>query len=373
MRVLITGGAGFIGSHTADVLLDKGLPVRILDNLEPPVHQGVRPSYLSPEAELIRGDVRNRDEFRRALDGIDAVLHLAAYQDYLPDFSHFYQVNAVGTALLYELIVAQNLPIQKVVIASSQAVYGEGPYNCPEHGRSWPSARTLGQLEQRDWDFRCPHCRAVLVPCAADESIVNADNSYAISKHTQERIGFTLGRRYDIPTTALRYSIVQGPRQSFSNAYSGACRIFCLRMRFGNPPLVYEDGGQLRDYVNIADVASANLLALEHPETVGEAFNVGGGRGVSVLDFARVVSEAYGSSVAPEIPGKYRFGDTRHIVSDISKLSRLGWYPRKTVRDSVQSYIAWLNEQPNVRDFSIDANQTMESLQVVRQAHKGPA
>lgn len=372
MRVLITGGAGFIGSHTADALLNEGVTVRIMDSLEPPVHQGGRPSYLSPEAELIRGDVRNRDEFSRALDGVDAVIHLAAYQDYLPDFSHFYQVNTVGTALLYELIVAHNLPIQKVVIASSQAVYGEGPYDCPEHGRIWPTARSLDQLERGDWDIRCRHCKAVLVPCAADETAVNADNSYAISKHTQERIGFTLGRRYDIPTTALRYSIVQGARQSFSNAYSGACRIFCLRMRFGHPPLVYEDGGQLRDYVNINDVVKANLLALEHPDTAGEAFNVGGGFPVSVLDFGRIVIEAYGASVELEIPGKYRFGDTRHIVSDISKLSRLGWGPSHTVRDSVRGYISWLQEQPDMQDFSVAANQTMESLHVVRQAHRGP-
>jgi dTDP-L-rhamnose 4-epimerase len=369
MHVLITGGAGFIGSHTVDALLAGGHRVRILDSLEPPVHRGV-PGYLPPEAEFIRGDVRHRDDLGRALDGVDAVIHLAAYQDYLTDFSRFFHVNSVGTALLYELIVARRLPVQKVVIASSQAVYGEGPYDCSEHGRVWPAGRALEQLERGAWDIPCPRCGRTLTPRPADETAVHPGNAYAISKHTQETIGFTLGRRYRIPTVALRYSIVQGPRQSFSNAYSGACRIFSLRMHFGQPPLVYEDGTQLRDYVNINDVVRANLLVLEHPETDGEVYNVGGGVAVSVADFARIVIETFGASVAPDIPGKYRFGDTRHIVSDIAKLRRLGWRPEYSVRDSVRAYVAWLREQQDLKDFSLEADRTMQRLEVVRQAQR---
>ncbi|MBM3264255.1 MAG: NAD-dependent epimerase/dehydratase family protein [candidate division Zixibacteria bacterium] len=365
MHVLITGGAGFIGSHTADALLKRGYGVRILDSLEPPVHQGV-PSYLASDVELVRGDVRNRNDMTRALDGVEAVIHLAAYQDYLPDFSRFFHVNSVGTALLYEIIVERHLPIRKIVIASSQAVYGEGPYDCPEHGRIWPQARSLEQLEHTIWDIVCPRCHASLVSQSATEDTVNPGNSYAISKHTQETIGFTLGRRYGLPTAALRYSIVQGPRQSFSNAYSGACRIFSLRAHFGQPPLVYEDGGQLRDYVNIHDVVDANLLALEQTGTDGEAYNVGGGKAIRVEAFARIVTDVFGIDVRPEIPGKFRFGDTRHIVSDISKLSQLGWRPQRSTTESVRAYRDWLRQQPDVKNFSTDANRTMESLQVVR-------
>ena len=370
MHILITGGAGFIGSHTADALLERGEQVRVLDSLEPPIHQGAPPEYMSSDIEFIKGDVRDRVAMSRALDGVDAVIHLAAYQDYLPDFSHFFQVNSVSTALLYELIVEHHYPIRKIVIASSQAAYGEGPYDCPEHGRIWPNGRTLEQLSQGQWELICPSCGAALTSILADETTINPGNSYAISKHSQEAIGFTLGRRYQIPTTAFRYSIVQGPRQSFSNAYSGACRIFCMRMHFGQPPMVYEDGGQLRDYVNINDVVRANLLALDQPVTDGEVYNVGGGKAVSVSEFAQAVINIFGKRNEPDIPGKFRFGDTRHIISDISKLKRLGWRPAFTIQDNIQSYITWLREQPGLKDFSLEAGKTMESMQVVRQALK---
>lgn len=367
MHVLITGGAGFIGSHTADGLRERGHTVRILDSLEPPVHRAERPNYLPAGTEFMKGDVRNRNDLDHALHGVDAVIHLAAYQDYLTDFSRFFHINAVGTALVYELIVEHGYPIQKVIVASSQAVYGEGKYECPEHGTLWPGERSVEQLERGEWDIRCPTCGTVLRPVPTDESTVNPTNSYAISKYTQEMIALNLGRRYHIPTTAMRYSIVQGPRQSFSNAYSGICRIFSLRMQLGDPPVVYEDGGQLRDYVYIGDVVRANLLVLERADTDGEVFNVGGGRPVSVLEFARVVAETFGRHVEPEIPGKYRYGDTRHILSDISKLTRLGWMPEGSVARSVREYVEWLRVQPDLQDYAAQADQIMSRMQVVRQ------
>ncbi|MBI4552178.1 MAG: SDR family NAD(P)-dependent oxidoreductase [Candidatus Latescibacteria bacterium] len=370
MHVLITGGAGFIGSHTADGLLERGHTVRILDSLEPPVHRASHPPYLPPGAEFIKGDVRSRDDLDRALRGVDAVIHLAAYQDYLTDFSRFFHVNAVGTALLYELIVAQKYPIQKVVVASSQAVYGEGKYECNDHGTLWPGGRPVEHLERGEWDIRCPVCRTALRPVPTDETAVNPTNSYAISKYTQELIALNLGRRYRIPTAAMRYSIVQGPRQSFSNAYSGACRIFCLRMQFGHPPVVYEDGRQLRDYVYIGDVVQANLLVLEREEADGEVFNVGGGRAVSVLEFARTVADVFGRPVEPEVAVKYRYGDTRHIISDISKLRRLGWTPEGSVSRSVREYVAWLRAQPDLQDYATQADETMSRMQVVRQVRE---
>ncbi|MEE2710538.1 MAG: SDR family NAD(P)-dependent oxidoreductase [Gemmatimonadota bacterium] len=372
MRVLITGGAGFIGSHTADGLIGAGHTVRILDSLHPRVHRGGVPEYLSSDAEFIKGDVRSRDDMTQALQGVDAVIHLAAYQDYMTDFSQFFDTNTTGSALLYELVVEHNLPIEKIIVASSQAVYGEGPYTCQNaacsvQGVQWPASRTEDQLEKGQWDILCPGCGAVLQHEAANEAHVNPGNSYAISKYAQEMIGLALGRRYGIPTTAMRYSIVQGPRQSFLNAYSGVCRIFSLRMHLGYPPMAYEDGGQLRDYVNIGDVVRANMLVLEHPATDGEVYNVGGGQTVSVLDFARVLIGTFGKNVAPEIPGKYRFGDTRHILSDISKLTKLGWIPRVNVNLSVRDYVDWLVAQPGLEDFIATADRTMEQRQVVRE------
>jgi dTDP-L-rhamnose 4-epimerase len=285
MNILITGGAGFIGSHTADALLRRGDSVRVLDNLQKPVHLKGKPNYLSDEIEFVFGDVRDREALGYALEGVDTVLHLAAYQDYLPDFSTYFHVNAVSTALIYELIVERKLAVKRVVVASSQAVLGEGTYECFEHGLYCPDIRVEKQLRSAQWDHRCPKCASVLKPIHTPEDAINPRNQYALSKHSLEEIALSLGRRYEIPSVALRYSIVQGPRQSFYNAYSGAMRIFALSLYFDRPPTIYEDGEQLRDYVNIGDVVDANLLALDAPRAEFEVFNVGGGKGYSVRDF----------------------------------------------------------------------------------------
>lgn len=370
MKILVTGGAGFIGSHTVDLLLERGYDVRILDALTEPVHPGHRkPSYIPEEVDFVRGDVRSKADVARALEGIDAVFHLAAYQDYLPDFSTFFHVNSVGTALLYEIIVERKLPVQKVVVASSQAVYGEGRYRCPacaETDDRYPDIRDLEQLERAEWEIRCPVCGEQMEAQWTDESVVNPQNQYAISKYTQELIALNLGSRYGIPTVCMRYSIVQGPRQSLHNAYSGACRIFCLSLHFDRAPVVYEDGMQVRDFVNIADVARANVRILEDSEADFEVFNVGGGRTITVLAFARLVARCFGKDIEPELPGAFRFGDTRHIFSDISKLKALGWTPERSVEESVRQYMAWLVEQPDLEDRLSGAQRTMEEMGVVR-------
>jgi dTDP-L-rhamnose 4-epimerase len=367
MRILVSGGAGFIGSHTVDALLVRGHEVRILDSLEKPIHRGGPPDYLDPRADLLRGDVMRREDWRAALDGVDAVYHLAAYQDYLPDFSRFFHVNAVGTALLYELIVAGGLPIRKVVVASSQAAYGEGRHRCPQGHSVHPDMRSEERLRRGEFELACPEHGDATTWEPTDESRVNPQNPYALSKYAEEQIALQLGRRYGIPSVALRYSIVQGPRQSFHNAYSGACRVFCLSLHQGRVPPIYEDGRQVRDFVNIHDVVDANLLVLEDPRADYEVFNVGGGVACSVEDFARVVASVYGVEIDPRPSGTYRFGDTRHIVSDVSKLRALGWQPRRGVRDSVAEYVAWLREHGDVGDILADAERTMKSLGVVRE------
>lgn len=374
MRVLVTGGAGFIGSHTVDALLARGYEVTVLDSLEKPVHQKGKPDYIPAVVRFIEGDVRRRDDMLKALEGVQAVYHFAAYQDYLPDFSKFFHVNSVGTALLYELIVERKLPVQKVIVASSQAVAGEGLYRSAGGACFTPDLRPLPMLERGQWDFRDEKTREILQWQPTPESHTNPQNQYALSKHSQEVMTLAFGKRYDIPSVALRYSIVQGPRQSFYNNYSGACRIFSLNYFFNRAPLIYEDGLQIRDYVNIHDVVAANLLMLEDSRADGQVFNVGGGTGYTVRDFCAVVAREFGrEELVPRIPGLFRFGDTRHILSDISKLKGLGWSPRHTPADSVRLYKEYLERQTDIEDIMEFAERNMKSLNVVRSASEGPS
>ena len=294
MNCLVTGGAGFIGSHTVDALLARGYKVRILDNLSKPVHLKGKPDYIPGEVEFMLGDVRNKQDWLKALDGIDVVYQFAAYQDYLPDFSKYFHVNSVGTALLYELIVENNFPVKKVIVASSQAVYGEGKYRCPRCNRiKFPDIRELVNLEKGEWNHRCQDCATPLQAMWTNEKRVNPQNQYALSKYSQEQLSINLGKRYQVPTVCLRYSIVQGPRQSIYNAYSGACRIFCLSLFFDRQPPVYEDGSQVRDFVNIFDVVQANLKVLDSPQADYQIFNVGGGKTYTVMEFAQLAAKVF--------------------------------------------------------------------------------
>jgi dTDP-L-rhamnose 4-epimerase len=368
MRVLVTGGAGFIGSHTIDLLLQHGHQVRVLDSLEPPVHRdGHWPPCLPAEVETILGDVRSKESWEHALPGMDAVLHLAAYQDYLPDFSRFFHVNAVGTALLYEVAVERHLPLRKVVVAASQAVYGEGKYRCADGSVHYPGQRSAQQLHRHEWEIRCPDCAGLLAPVETDEAKVNPHNSYAMSKYTEEMIALNLGRRYGVPSAAMRYSIVQGPRQSFRNAYSGVLRIFAMQLLAGERPTVYEDGLQRRDYVWAGDVARANLLVLESDQANYQAFNVGAGRAWTVLEFARIMAKAAGrTDLEPLVRGEYRAGDTRHIISDISRLRALGWQPQGSPEQSARDYLAWAQDQPDFRNYTAEARAHMRQVGTVQ-------
>ncbi len=366
MKVLVTGGAGFIGSHTVDALLTKGHWIRIMDNLDPPVHLKGKPNYIPEKAEFILGDVRVKTDWKKALKGMDVVFHFAAYQDYLTDFSKFFEVNSQGTALLYEVAVEKKLLLKKVIIASSQAVYGEGKYKCSEDGIVYPGPRSLEQLKRGEWELRCPKCGRKIKMQLTNESRVNPANSYGISKYSQELIGLTLGKRYNIPTICLRYSIVQGARQSPYNLYSGALRAFAVSVYSGKEPVIYEDGQQLRDYVNIEDVVRANLLALEDSRMDYQIYNVGGGKGYTVLELANMVARALGKKVKNKTSGKFRLGDTRHITSDISKLKALGWQPVNSIEKSVKDYLNWLS-RTEIRENMVEyAQKRMETLKVIQ-------
>jgi len=369
--VLVTGGAGFIGSHVVDALLAQGERVTILDNLSPKIHpQGRAPAYLSPEARLVVGDVTREADWLVALEGCDAVVHLAAYQDYNLDFSTFFTVNSVSTALLFELVLARKLPMSRVVVASSQAVYGEGMYRCSTHGVVGAKARTRERLDTSLWECVCPVCGVEVTPEAAPESFARPANQYGLSKLDQESIAIVLGRLHGIPSVALRYSIVQGARQSPHNVYSGALRSFVVQAVGGHSPVVFEDGRQLRDYVNVADAVDATMIALTHPGAVHEAFNVGGGRPITVLELAAAVVEAVGARVSVDAPGLYRVGDTRHIVSDITRQQALGWQPQRSLAASVREYAEWFTRQAlPVGAFEATLRRMLETG-VVRRASK---
>ena len=368
MKVLVTGGAGFIGSHTTDRLVREGHEVTVLDALTSPVHRDGVPNYLTPGADLFVGDVRNRDLLANLLRRTDAVYHFAAYQDYLPDFSRFTDVNVVSTSLIYEIAVAERLDLQRVVVASSQSAMGEGLYRCPADGEQTPGMRPEEALRAGVWDIPCPVCGGPLEMLRTPERVSNPQNAYGMSKFGEELVALNLGRRYGIATVALRYSIVQGPRQSVYNAYSGACRIFSLHYLLGSAPTLYEDGAMIRDYVNIHDVVDANLLALDDDRAVGRVFSVGGGTPFTTAEFAEVVRAHYGSDLPGRVTGQYRFGDTRHILSDISALQSLGWAPRRTPKESVAEYADWLEGMPGLDQVLADADATMTSLGVVRGA-----
>lgn len=375
MKVLVTGGAGFIGSHTVDLLLAKGYDVRILDSLQPRVHPEGTPDYVPTEAEMMVGDVANRADLDRALAGMDYVMHLAAYQDYLPDFSTFINVNAGSSALLFELLVEKRYPLRKIVFASSQSVAGEGRYRCEAHGAITPDLRPIEQLERGDWEVHCPTCGRVMESLLIDESVSRPHTAYGISKYAIELLARSLGTRYGVPTASMRYTYVQGARNSFYNAYSGIARIFAMRIRNGLAPVCFEDGQQRRDYVNVKDVARANVMAMEAPPPSGtpsghdhRVFNVGGGRPVTVLEFARIMLQACGASLEPSIPGHFRVGDTRHTVSDISAMQSLGWEPTVPVDQNVREYLEWMGQDRATKGYIEEADRVMREQNVIRTA-----
>ncbi|TAK22378.1 MAG: NAD-dependent epimerase/dehydratase family protein [Chloroflexota bacterium] len=368
---LVTGGAGFIGSHTVDLLCQRGYSVRVLDLLQDRVHPRGRPDYVPTNVDFVPGDVSNRAVMARALDGVDYVFHLAAYQDYLADFSTFIRVNTESTALILELAVERKLPIKKIVLASSQSVAGEGVYACAEHGIVRPGPRPIEQLERGDWEVKCPTCGGAMAWKLIDEETCSPHTAYAISKYAIELLALRLGRRYGIPTVCMRYTYVQGPRNSFFNAYSGILRRFALRVMHDLPPVLYEDGGQVRDYVNVSDVARANVIAMENPEADFAVLNVGGGRPVTVREFARIVLAAFGSNLAPEIPGHFRVGDTRHTISDIARVRRLGWEPTVPVEESVRQYVEWIRDQRGTSEYLFQAERVMREANVIRAAAVG--
>lgn len=363
MKVLVIGGAGFIGSHTADALDKRGYQVRIFDNLSPKTHSGDKwPEYVKPHFEKINADVRDIKKLSEALQGVDYVYHLAAKMDLMPDYSDFFDTNVTSTAAIYEIIVKEKLPIKKVIVASSQFVYGEGRWKCGKHGIVFPHLRTVEQLKNKQWDPACPQCDSDITRLDNLETHQDPPNQYAISKYAQELIALKLGKLNNIPSVAMRYSIVHGPRQSIKNAYSGALRIFTLQLLNNQEPTIYEDGLSRRDYVSVYDVARANVTVLEDERADYQAFNVGSGKAYTVLDLARMIAKQLGKKTKLKPTFQFRLGDIRHAVSSIEKLQKLGWKVEVGEEDVIKDYLKW------IRSLDINFSYVTQALKHLREA-----
>lgn len=369
-KILVTGGAGFIGSHIVDALLKKGCQVKILDNLQERVHPNGKPDYLPKEAEFIKGDVANKKDLLKSLKGVDAVFHLAAYQDYMSDFSHFIHTNSESTALLFELILEHKLPVKKIVCASSQSVSGDGKWKCGQHEEFWARKRSLEQLEKGEWEIKCPKCGQEAKNVLMTEDVIQPITTYGVSKYAIELLADVLSKKCGIPTVCLRYTYVQGPRNSIYNAYSGIARVMAMRIMNGKKPVLFEDGKGLRDYINVADVVRANLTVLEDDRANGEVFFVGGGRAYTAIEFAQTMLRVFKSDLGYQIPGIFRIGDTRSTVSSIKKLNKLGWQPKVSLERSLRGYKQWVETLGKIEDGSDKAMAKMKKQGILRMAEK---
>jgi len=349
-NILIIGGAGFVGSHTADALLQQGHSVRVFDNLCEQVHGEVFPNYLSRNVEFIEGDVRDPVALAEALAGCEVIYHLAAavgVGQSMYQISDYVSANIQGTANLLQVILDANIRPEKLVVASSMSIYGEGRYNCATCGDIAPKLRDAEQLKNKQWELLCPVCNEQVLPKPTDESKpLQCTSIYALSKKAQEEMALVFGQAYQIPVVALRYFNIYGTRQALSNPYTGVAAIFASRLMNGKAPIVFEDGLQMRDFVNVHDIVQANLLVLESSGADGQPVNIGSGQPVSIYKVGSEIAQLLGVEIEPKISGSYRSGDIRHCYADTSRASKLlGYKPRVSFRQGIQELVGWLESQ----------------------------
>ncbi len=370
-RALVTGGAGLIGSHIVDLLVREGWQVRILDNLEPQTHKNGKPPWINPEAEFRQGTVQDYETMRSALTDIDVVFHEAAYGGYMPEMAKYVLVNSFGTAQMLEIIRDHKLPVRKVIVASSQAVYSEGAARCEIHGDVMPALRPVEQLRGGDFLVHCPQCGGVTTSMpTAEIAPGGGETVYALTKVDQERLVLLWGKQTGIPTVALRYSCTYGPRQSLFNPYTGVIAIFCTRLLNGQPPVLYEDGGQTRDLCFVEDIARANLLVATTDRLDGLPVNVGSGRATSIHDLAGIIAQQLGVAIEPIARGEFRPGEIRSLISDISRIRTIGYEPSVTLEEGIARYIAWIHTQGAVEDYFAKAETGLRANGIVQNVAK---
>ena len=365
-RILVTGGAGFVGSHLVDALLREGHTVRVFDNLSPQVHPHGMPSYLARDVEFMQGDMRDLNAVARSLADIDVIFHKAAavgVGQSMYEIATYMGANTQGTANLLQAMLDSKRQFDKLIVASSMSIYGEGKYRCSEHGDVAPAPRPLEQLKRKEWEALCPVCSRTVAPVPTSESKpLQCTSVYALSKKDQEEICLLYGRTYGVPVVALRYFNIYGTRQALSNPYTGVAANFASRLLNQRSPMVFEDGEQQRDFVSVHDIVQANLLALQRKDADGLAINIGSGSPISVAQVAQALSRALGTDVGAEITGKYRAGDIRHCFADI-ELARqaLGYQPKHQFADGIGELVEWLRLQ-TATDRVADATEQLTAF-----------
>ena len=354
-KILVLGGAGFIGSHLVDKLVEMGDDVIVLDNLEPQVHTR-KPDYLNPKAQYLFEDIRDEKVLAKTIGDVKVIFHEAAavgVGQSMYQIDKYVEVNTMATAKLLDILVNKEHNVKKLIVASSMSIYGEGAYECDECGVMYPELRTEDQLKQRAWEMKCPKCGKIVKPIpTSEDKPLHPTSIYAITKSDQEEMCLAIGRAYGIPTVALRYFNVYGPRQSLNNPYTGVCAIFSSRIKNENPPLIFEDGVQSRDFVSVHDIVEANLLAMESSNADYEVFNVGTGKPTNILGIAQTLINLYDKELNPEITNKYRAGDIRHCFADISKIkNKLGYKPKVDFEEGMVELVDWGEEEEAVDRF----------------------
>ena len=371
LNILITGGAGFIGSRLANRLIQMGHNVRVLDNLSRQIH-GVTPESsplllsLDQRVEFIRGSVTNREDLLVALDGIDTVVHLAAETgtgQSMYAIQHYAEVNVGGTSLLLDMIANQPFPIKKIIVASSRAVYGEGKYCCSQHGFVYPSSRSSKDMECGNFEINCPVCgQTVMLEATDEEAPVKPSSVYGVTKLTQEQLVLSVGRSLGISAIALRYQNVYGPGQSLSNPYTGILSIFSTRIRNNSEINIFEDGKESRDFVYIDDVVSVTAKAVELDGVVIDVLNVGAGVATDVLTIASALQRLLGNIVPTRVSGQFRMGDIRHNYADLRKVNRvLGFKPTFSIEKGLSNFIDWVKMEEAKPDLYEESLQELRS------------
>lgn len=369
-KILVTGGAGFIGSFLVDKLIEQDHDVRIFDNIEPQVHpNGKEPDYLNKKAEFIKGDICDQEALTNAIQGIDIIFHQAAMVGVgqsMYQIKRYVNANTMGTANLMDILVNKKHNVKKVIVASSMSVYGEGSYKCDSCGKVSPKLRQEEQMKNNDWEVHCPKCNKPSKPVPTDENKKQEINSiYALTKKDQEDMIMNIGISYGIPSVALRYFNVFGPRQSLSNPYTGVAAIFLSRIKNNNPAIVFEDGLQSRDFISVHDIIQANILAMKSKAADYEIFNVGAGRQITIKQIAETIAKLNNSDIKPQITGKFRKGDVRHCFSDITKIkSKIGFEPKVSFEEGMYELVEWSKNQQAV-DGSETATQELKKRGLV--------
>lgn len=369
MRILVTGGAGFIGSHLVDALVEQGHDVVIYDNLEPQVHRREQiPDYLNTRAEFVKSDIRDKNELKEVVMDVDIVFHQAAVVGIgqsMYQIEKYMDVNTFGTAKLLDILVNKEHSVKKLVVASSMSIYGEGKYVCEGCGVVYPKLRPNEQLKAEEWEMKCPNCGKEVKAVPTDEDKpLHPTSIYAISKRDQEEMSLVAGRAYGIPTVALRYFNVYGPRQSLSNPYTGVCAIFSSRIKNNSSPVIFEDGWQSRDFISVYDIVQANILVMNKNSADYEVFNVGTGKPTSISEVAKVLIGLYGKNLRPEIVNKYRSGDIRHCYADVSKMSKIGFKPEIELAQGMKELVKW-GEKAEAKDKFEQAQEELKKRGLV--------